>query len=89
MDECPVACIREGKRMVHIHPDGCVDCGTDEPVCPVEAICYESDLPDQWADCYRADAEFFFGIGSPGGAAKLGIIGRGCPAVAALMRQAQ
>ena len=38
VDECPVDCIYEGKRMLDIHPDECVDCGACEPVCPVEAI---------------------------------------------------
>ncbi len=35
--------------MLYIHPDECVDCGACEPVCPVEAIYYEDDVPDQWA----------------------------------------
>ena len=45
VDECPVDCIYEGKRMLYIHPDECVDCGACEPVCPVEAIFYEDDTP--------------------------------------------
>ena len=49
VDECPVDCIYEGGRMLYIHPDECVDCGACEPVCPVEAIFYENDVPDQWA----------------------------------------
>ena len=40
--------------MLYIHPDECVDCGACEPVCPVEAIYYEDDVPDQWND-YTAD----------------------------------
>ena len=50
VDECPVDCIYEGKRMLYIHPDECVDCGACEPVCPVEAIFYEDDTPEQWKD---------------------------------------
>ena len=46
IDECPVDCIYEGERSLYIHPDECVDCGACEPVCPVEAIFYEDDLPD-------------------------------------------
>jgi NAD-dependent dihydropyrimidine dehydrogenase PreA subunit len=49
IDECPVDCIYEGERMLYIHPDECVDCGACEPVCPVEAIHYEDDVPEQWA----------------------------------------
>ena len=45
VEECPVDCIYEGDRMLYIHPDECVDCGACEPVCPVEAIYYEDDLP--------------------------------------------
>ena len=70
IDECPVDCIYEGDRSLYIHPDECVDCGACEPVCPVEAIYYEDDLPDQWADYYKANVEFFDEVGSPGGAAK-------------------
>ena len=47
--ECPVDCIYEGERMLYIHPDECIDCGACEPVCPVEAIYYEDDVPDQWS----------------------------------------
>ena len=46
--ECPVDCICEGERMLYIRPDECVDCGACEPVCPVEAIYYEDDLPEKW-----------------------------------------
>ena len=47
VDECPVDCIYEGERSLYIHPDECVDCGACEPVCPVEAIFYEDDLPTE------------------------------------------
>ena len=66
IDECPVDCIYEGERSLYIHPDECVDCGACEPVCPVEAIYYEDDLPEQWADYYKANVEFFDDVGSPG-----------------------
>src|SRR5262245_15689466 len=54
IEECPVDCIYEGGRMLYIHPDECVDCGACEPVCPVEAIFYEDDLPDKWRDYTQA-----------------------------------
>ena len=44
IDECPVDCIYEGSRSLYIHPEECVDCGACEPVCPVEAIFYESTM---------------------------------------------
>jgi len=87
--ECPVDCIYEGDRMLYIHPDECVDCGACEPVCPVEAIFYEDDLPAQWADYYKANVEFFSSVGSPGGAAKMGPIAGDHPVVSALPPQGE
>ncbi|MDR1426933.1 MAG: ferredoxin family protein [Bifidobacteriaceae bacterium] len=87
VDECPVDCIYEGRRSVYIHPDECVDCGACEPVCPVEAIYYEDDLPSPWKDYLRAGADFFAGIGSPGGAAKMGAIDADAPSIAALPKE--
>ena len=84
VDECPVDCIYEGPRMLYIHPDECVDCGACEPVCPVEAIFYEDDVPVQWASYTAINAEFFEKIGSPGGAAKTGASSSDHPTVAAL-----
>ncbi|MFO7192388.1 MULTISPECIES: ferredoxin [Thermocrispum] len=72
VDECPVDCIYEGERMLYIHPDECVDCGACEPVCPAEAIFFEDDVPDEWADYTQANADFFAKLGSPGGATKVG-----------------
>jgi NAD-dependent dihydropyrimidine dehydrogenase PreA subunit len=83
VDECPVDCIYEGKRTLYIQPDECIDCGACEPVCPVEAIYYEADLPDDEMP-YLADNERFFTVqlsgqdapvGTPGGAWKTGVIG--------------
>jgi len=97
IDECPVDCIYEGERSLYIHPDECVDCGACEPVCPVEAIYYEDDLPDEWADYYKANVEFFeitppgapggTPLRSPGGAAKTGMLPFDHPVVAALAPQ--
>ena len=71
IEECPVDCIYEGERMLYIHPDECVDCGACEPVCPVEAIYYEDDVPEQWKDYYKVNVDFFEELGSPGGASKV------------------
>ncbi|MEV0170043.1 ferredoxin [Streptomyces sp. NPDC050803] len=72
IEECPVDCIYEGPRKMYINPDECVDCGACEPVCPVESIFFEDDLPTEYADFRKADAEFFAELGSPGGARGLG-----------------
>jgi NAD-dependent dihydropyrimidine dehydrogenase PreA subunit len=87
IEECPVDCIYEGERMLYIHPDECVDCGACEPVCPVEALYYEDDVPGQWKDYYRVNVDFFENIGSPGGASKTGRIGQDHPLVASLPPQ--
>ena len=89
VEECPVDCIYEGGRSLYIHPEECVDCGACEPVCPVEAIFYEDDLPEHWREYQTANAGFFDGLGSPGGASKLGVIAHDHPLVAALPPQEQ
>lgn len=89
VEECPVDCIYEGERSLYIHPDECVDCGACEPVCPVEAIYYEDDTPEEWAEYYKANVEFFDVLGSPGGAAKIGNTHTDHPIIAALPPQNQ
>ncbi|MEV4105038.1 ferredoxin [Nonomuraea sp. NPDC049649] len=90
VEECPVDCIYEGSRALYIQPLECVDCGACEPVCPVEAIYYEDDLPDRWK-MFAADNDAFFSetlpgrdapLDSPGGASKLGRLGVDTPLVA-------
>lgn len=68
--------------MLYIQPDECVDCGACEPVCPVEAIYYEDDVPEQWKEYTKVNAEFFDELGSPGGASKVGSIDYDPPLVA-------
>jgi NAD-dependent dihydropyrimidine dehydrogenase PreA subunit len=91
VEECPVDCIYEGNRSLYIHPDECVDCGACEPVCPVEAIYYEDDLPGDLQPYLEDNAAFFEevlpgrdeALGSPGGAAPIGLIPSDTPLVAA------
>jgi NAD-dependent dihydropyrimidine dehydrogenase PreA subunit len=83
---CPVDCIYEGNRMLYIQPDECIDCGACEPVCPVEAIYYADDVPEELEAYTAVNAEFFSGLGSPGGAGGVKIP-RDHPAVAALPPQ--
>ena len=63
--------------------------------CPVDCI-YEGDRslyihPDEWQDYYKANVEFFElstasipPVGSPGGAAKVGVIHLDHPVIAAV-----
>ncbi len=97
VQECPVDCIYEGERALYINPDECVDCGACEPVCPVEAIFYEDDVPEQWAEYTEGNARFFTDVlpgrdapvGSPGGAARLGPLGVDTPLVAGHPKRAE
>jgi NAD-dependent dihydropyrimidine dehydrogenase PreA subunit len=89
VDECPVDCIYEGARSLYVQPDECVDCGACEPVCPVEAIFYEDDLPEQYGGATAVNAEFFRDIGSPGGASSISHIEGDHPDIAALPRLAR
>ncbi|MCW2859815.1 MAG: 4Fe-4S ferredoxin, iron-sulfur binding domain protein [Actinoallomurus sp.] len=96
VEECPVDCIYEGGRALYIHPDECVDCGACEPVCPVEAIYYEDDVPQQWSAFTGDNAAFFTEVlpghteplGSPGGASNLGRLAVDTPLVAAVKEPA-
>lgn len=95
VDECPVDCIYEGERSLYIHPDECIDCGACEPVCPVQAIFYEDDVPDKWTKYTDDNARFFTTqlpgrqspLGSPGGADKVGPTGSDTPLVAEFQRE--
>jgi len=87
LEECPIDCIYEGDRMLYIHPDECIDCGACEPACPVEAIYFEDDLPDEFTGYTAVNAEFFTAIGSPGGAPRVGPVAGDHTLVAALPPQ--
>ena len=83
IDECPVDCIYEGERMLYIQPDECVDCGACKLLCEVDAIFYESDLPESERKFLTDNAAFFSEVlpgrdaplGAPGGSQDLGPVG--------------
>ena len=56
---------------------------------PRRGIYYEDDLPEEWADYYKANVEFFDEVGSPGGAAKIGVIKHDHPVIAVLPPQGE
>ena len=86
---CPMECFYQDGAMLYIDPVDCIDCEACVPECPVEAIYYEDDTPEEWADYYKANVEFFDDLGSPGGAAKIGNTGKDHPFIAALPPQNQ
>jgi ferredoxin len=45
---CPAECFYEGRSMVYIHPDDCIDCEACVPECPAAAIYHEDNLPQVW-----------------------------------------
>ena len=69
VEVCPVNCIhpRDSTRepMLFIDPDGCIDCGTCEPECPVEAIFAEEDLPRKWQAYAEVNARYYELLTSP------------------------
>lgn len=60
VEVCPVDCIysTDEDDMYYIHPEECIDCAMCEPECPVEAIFFEDDLPQEWSDYVEINAEY-------------------------------
>ncbi len=57
VDVCPVDAFREGKNMLVIDPDECIDCGVCIPECPVDAITTEEDVPQSQLEYIALNAE--------------------------------
>ncbi len=56
VDVCPVDAFREGRNMLVIDPDDCIDCAVCVPECPVEAIFAEDDVPADQQDFIAENA---------------------------------
>ena len=54
---CPCESFREGESMLFIDPVHCIDCEACIPECPVEAIFYEDDVPEQWREYIKLNRE--------------------------------
>ena len=69
VEVCPGGCIHpsdgSGEPLLFINPDECIDCGTWEPECPVEAIFAEEDLPQEWRAYAQVNARYFELQGKP------------------------
>ncbi len=75
VDACPVDCIHPKKDteypdgrptfdqvpQLYIDPTECIDCGACVPVCPVEAIFAEEDLPEEWSEYIEINANYVDG----------------------------
>jgi NAD-dependent dihydropyrimidine dehydrogenase PreA subunit len=83
VDECPLHGIYEGIRALKIHPDECVDCGANGPLCTVGALYCEDDVPGRWSTITADNTAFFAELlldsgrvlASRGGAAKADALG--------------
>ena len=56
---CPVECFHFDESMTYIDPSLCIDCGGCVPACPVNAIYYEEDTPEEWKDYLAINANYF------------------------------
>lgn len=65
VEVCPVECIVPGPKgnadwpYFYIDPDTCIDCGACAAACPADAIFPEDDVPSQYAEDIRRNADFF------------------------------
>lgn len=53
VEVCPVDCFYEGKNMLVINPDECIDCGVCEQECPAGAIQRSSADNLKWQEINR------------------------------------
>lgn len=47
VEVCPVDCFHEGKNMLVINPETCIDCGVCVPECPAKAIYSDTEVEGQ------------------------------------------
>ena len=70
IDVCPVDCIYgvdEGDdRQLYINPDECIDCAACEPVCPVNAIFAEEDVPEDQKEFIKLNYDYDYDDSEPG-----------------------
>lgn len=59
VEVCPVDCFYEGKNMLVINPEECIDCGVCEPECPIDAIKPESEKLIKWLEINKKYSEIW------------------------------
>jgi ferredoxin len=58
VEVCPVDAFREGKNMLAIDPDECIDCRLCVPECPVDAIYPGDEVPSDQQAYFEINARF-------------------------------
>jgi len=58
VEVCPVACFHEGKNMLVIDPDECIDCAVCVDECPVRAIYSVDEVPEIWKEYIQLNAKY-------------------------------
>ena len=65
VEVCPVDCFYEGKNMLVIKPDECIDCGVCEPECPIGAIVPDTETGNEkWLEINTKYSEIWPNISS-------------------------
>ena len=60
IEVCPVDCFYEGKNMLVIKPDECIDCGVCEPECPIDAIVPDTENnTEKWLEINKKYSEIW------------------------------
>ena len=49
----------EGVNQLFIDPETCIECGVCEPECPVEAIYFDEDVPEEWEHYIKINADYY------------------------------
>ena len=57
VEVCPVDCFHEGPEMLVIDPEECIDCALCVPICPINAIFNEVDLPENQVHFIKINAD--------------------------------
>ncbi len=56
---CPVNCIHDAGDQYVIHPDECIECGSCQTACPVDAVFRDDELPEAWKKYETVNRAFF------------------------------
>ena len=68
VDVCRVDCIysKKGDKHLFINQDECIDCAACEPVCPVDAIFPDDEVPESEKNYIKEAADYDYDSSEPG-----------------------